>query len=383
MPIKSQLILSAALLLAGPLCAADVPNPLADANGKVVTTPDAWKTNVRGQTLQFFREQVYGVRPVGKPAGYQAKVLREDPLALGGLATLKEIEITFTGPNGSGKIHPVLLIPNSAKVPVPTFLLFGFVNPDPLAEANVRGGWPVKEILARGYATVAFEVSEVDPDRADGFGDGIRAIFGKQPAAADAWGALSAWGWGASRIMDYLTTDPAVDAQRVAVIGHSRCGKAALWCAAEDERFSYVISNNSGCSGAAMARSKQGERVANITSHFPYWFCQNYQQYSNHEERLPIDQHQLLGLIAPRLLYVASATQDDWADGKSEFESCVRAGPVFALFGKTGLESTTLPPPDKALLDGGIGYHMRTGKHDLAVSDWQHYMDFGDKHWKR
>ena len=224
-------------------------------------------------------------------------------------------------------------------------------------------------------------MSEVDPDRADGFGDGVRALFGKPPAAANAWGALSAWGWGASRIMDYLETEPAIDATRVALIGHSRCGKAALWCGAEDPRFSYVISNNSGCSGAALARSKQGERIADITSHFPYWFCANYRQFSHHEERLPIDQHQLLGLIAPRLLYVASATQDDWADGKSEFDSCVRASPVYALFGKTGLQATTLPPPDQALLGGSIGYHMRSGKHDLAVSDWQHYMDFADQHW--
>ncbi|MEI7956272.1 MAG: hypothetical protein WCJ66_13990, partial [Verrucomicrobiota bacterium] len=207
-------------------------------------------------------------------------------------------------------------------------------------------------------------------------------IFGNSPRPANAWGALSAWGWGASRIMDYLETDPAIDANRVAAIGHSRCGKAALWCAAEDTRFTYVISNNSGCSGAALARGKNGEKISDITSHFPYWFCENYRQFSNHEERLPIDQHQLLGLIAPRLLYVASATQDDWAGGKSEFESCVRASPVYALFGKPGIEATNLPPPDQALLAGTIAYHMRSGKHDLAVSDWQHYMDFADKHWK-
>jgi len=381
--MKSHLLCGAAAwLVTGSLHAADIPNPLAGADGNVVTTPQAWLDQVRPRTLQLFREQVYGVRPVDKPAGYQAKLTREDSQALGGMATLKELEITFSGPNGSGKIHPVLLIPNAAKAPAPTFLLFGFSTPDPLAESNIHGAWPVREILARGYATVAFHVSEVDPDRADGFGDGVRAIFGTPPRAADAWGALSAWGWGASRIMDYLQTDPAIDAKRVAVIGHSRCGKAALWCGAEDPRFSYVISNDSGCSGAALARTKQGEKIADITSHFPYWFCQNFQQYRNHEENLPVDQHQLLGLIAPRLLYVASATQDDWADGKSEFDSCVRAGPVYALFGMSGLEAPTLPAPDQALLGGSIGYHMRTGKHDLAVSDWQHYMDFADRHWK-
>jgi hypothetical protein len=383
MLMKSHLVCdSAALLLAGSLTAAGLPNPLATATGQEVTTAAAWQEKVRPQTLQQFREQVYGVRPVEKPAEFHAKVVREDAQALAGTATLKEIEITFTGPNGPGKIHPVLLIPNTAKPPVPTFLLFGFTKPDPLAESNISGGWPVREILARGYASVAFQVSEVDPDRADGFGGGVRALFGAQPRAADAWGALSAWGWGASRIMDYLETDAAIDAKRVAAIGHSRCGKAALWCAAEDPRFSYVISNNSGCGGAAMARTKKGERVVDITTRFPYWFCENYQKYRNHEENLPVDQHQLLGLIAPRLLYVASATQDDWADGESEFEACVRASPVYALFGKTGLASPALPKPDQALLDGSIGYHMRTGKHALTVSDWQHFMDFADKHWK-
>ena len=369
------------LLLIGKLHAAP-PNPLAAADGTVATSALDWREHVRPGTMQQFRETIYGERPVGKPDDFSAKVVREDAEALDGTATMKEIEITFSGPGGSRKFHPLLFIPNAVKGPAPTFVLLGFSKPDPLAEASLKGAWPVKEIIARGYATVAFHVSEVDPDRADGFAEGVRAAFGKEPLAADAWGALSAWGWGASRIMDYLETDKAIDAKRVAVIGHSRCGKAAVWCGAEDERFSYVISNNSGCSGAALARTKQGERVANITTKFPYWFCENYRKYADNEENLPIDQHQLLAMIAPRLLYVASATLDTWADPKSEFESCVLAGPVFKLFGKKGLESETMPAPDQAMLDGGIGYHLRTGKHDLAVSDWQHYMDFADKHWK-
>lgn len=370
------------LLMASPLCPAAIPDPLAGPDGQPVTTAAAWQEQVRPQTLRNFREHVYGVRPVEKPDAFQARVVREDPQALDGTATLKELEITFTAPNGAGKFHPLLLIPNSAKSPAPTFLLFSFTKPDPLSPANIKGAWPVKEILARGYATVAFHISEVDTDRPDGFATGIRALYGKDPLAANAWGAISAWGWAASRTMDYLETDKAIDAKRVAVIGHSRCGKAALWCAAEDLRFTYAISNNSGCTGAALSRTKKGERIADITSHFPYWFCGNYRKYAGHENDLPVDQHQLLGLIAPRLLYVGSATLDDWADGRSEFESCVRASPVFRLLGKDGVGATAMPQPDQALLDGGIGYHIRTGKHELAVSDWQHYMDFADKHWK-
>ena len=182
-------------------------------------------------------------------------------------------------------------------------------------------------------------------------------------------------------MLDYLETDKAINAKHVAIIGHSRAGKAAVWCGAEDERFAMVISNNSGCGGAALARGKEGEKIANITTKFPYWFCGNYRQYADNEDKLPIDQHQLLGLIAPRLLYVASATEDQWADPKAEFKSCVLAGPVYALHGEKALESDIMPPPDKAMMGGTIGYHLRTGKHDLAPSDWQHYMDFADKNW--
>jgi len=375
--LKPALLLT---LSAGAFAATDLPDPLAANDGTVVTTAEAWRNMVRPQTLRIFREQVYGVRPVGKPADFAAKVTREDLRALDGTATLKEIEITFSGPGGKGTIHPVVITPNAAKKPAPAFLLLNFNPSDPLLPKNQSGAWPVREIIARGYAAVAFDFSQVDPDRTDGFKDGVRALFTKAPRDPQAWGALSAWGWAASRILDYLETDKAIDAKHVAVIGHSRAGKAALWCGAEDERFALVISNNSGCAGAAISRTKRGERIANITSHFPYWFCENYRKYADKEGDLEVDQHQLLGLIAPRLLYVASATQDEWADPQSEFQSAVAAGRVYALFGKKGLEADTQPQPDHALLVGCIGYHIRTGKHDLTLSDWQHYMDFADKH---
>lgn len=382
MIVLAHLIRLATLaLLAGSLGAADFPNPLAAADGNPVTTAKAWREQVRPWTMQQFRGQIYGVRPVDQPADYEAKVLRIDSKLFEGAATSKEVEITFSGPGGRGKIRPLVITPNSATKPVGAFLLIGFRAPDPNTPANSKGEWPVREIIARGYAAVAFDFNDADPDRLDGFKESVRAIYGKEPLAEDAWGALSAWGWGASRVMDYLVTDRDVDAKRIAIVGHSRAGKAALWCGAEDERFSLVISNNSGCSGASLARTKQGERITNISTRFPYWFCSNYQKYANNESSLPVDQHQLIGLIAPRLVYVASATEDPWADPKSEFESCVLAGPVFKLLGKKGLESTTMPPPDHAMLAGSIGYHLRTGKHNLERSDWQHFIDFADLHW--
>lgn len=368
-----------ATALAGAALSA-VPDPLALPDGGLASSPEMWRTQVRPLTLRQFREQVYGVRPATQAWNVVTKLRRVDPMALNGSATLKELEITISGPGGAVSIRPVLVIPNAAKSPAATFLVMNFRKPDLDDPENAGGDWPVREIIQRGYATVAFDFNDADPDRVDGFGDGVRGLLGNEPRADNAWGALSAWGWAASRVMDYLQTDPAVDAARVAVVGHSRAGKAALWCGAEDERFSLVISNNSGCGGAAISRTKKGERISNITTKFPHWFSLNFKKYSDREADLPVDQHQLLGLIAPRLLYVASATEDPWADPASEFEACVRVGPVYALFGKNGLATDKAPAPDVALHGGAVGYHLRTGKHDLALSDWVHFMDFADQH---
>jgi hypothetical protein len=246
--------------------------------------------------------------------------------------------------------------------------------------------WPAEALIARGCAAAAFQIDDVDPDRADGFAEGIRAAFGSDTSdtSGDSWGAIAAWAWGASRAMDWLQTVPDIDASRVGVVGHSRGGKAALWCGAQDERFALTISNNSGCTGAALARGKTGERIAAINKSFPYWFCDNYKRFGDHEDDLPVDQHELLALIAPRLLYVASATNDAWADPRGEFRSCLAAEPVYRLFGRRGVVGGDRPPPPETPLpDGAIGYHLRTGDHDLTPYDWERFMDFAERHWGR
>ncbi len=210
----------------------------------------------------------------------------------------------------------------------------------------------------------------------------MHAIF-DQKRSADSWGTIAAWAWGASRAMDYLQTDRDVDAARVAVVGHSRGGKAALWCGAEDERFALVISNDSGSTGAAIARQKKGESVARINSAFPHWFCENYKKYAGKEDELPVDQHELVALMAPRLVYVASASEDSWADPRSEFLACVMAEPVYKLFGLRGVGADQMPRPGAPLHGGSIGYHLRTGGHNLTPYDWDRFLDFADKHMRR
>lgn len=360
----------------------NLPDPLVMSDGTPVKTKQEWALKRRPELLELFRTYVYGRMPVGRPANMRFDV-KVTPDAINGRATRKDIAITFKGSGGEGVITFVIFVPKVSMGPVPSFLLtcdkkLDIDDPD---GENRSEFWPVVDILGRGYGAVLLQRAQIDPDNYDGFKDGVHGIF-DTVRTGDSWGTIAAWAWGASRVMDYLETDRDFDSAKVAIVGQSRGGKTALWAAAEDERFQMAISNNSGCTGAAISRGKHGESVSAINAQFPHWFCGNYHKYGGREDDLPVDQHELLALIAPRFVYVASAAEDSWADPESEFLSCVEASPVYSLFGLDGIAKSTMLEPGNPIYSGSIGYHLRPGGHKLTLYDWTQFMDFADSKWR-
>jgi len=356
-----------------------LPDALTTLDGRKVTNSKLWTKVRRNEILELFRENVYGRVP-NTPYSKSFKVVNEDRNAMGGAATLKQVEITIGAEKGSLVIHLTLFVPNNVPKPVPVYLLIdnrGPGNTDPLRK-TISEFWPAEEVLARGYAIGVYNNADVDPDNFDNFKNGIHALLDKGERSADSWGTLAAWAWGASRCMDYFESDKDINKKKVAVLGHSRGGKAALWAAAEDQRFAMVISNESGCGGAALARRRFGETVARINTAFPHWFCSNYKNWSNNENAMPVDMHMLLALIAPRALYVDCASEDLWGDPKGSYIALYNAVPVFQLFNSDTKIPETMPPLNKQITGGKVGFHIRDGVHDMLLKDWNWFMNMGD-----
>lgn len=389
-------------------------DPLVCTDGTTVTKATEWREKRRPELLRLFEQQIYGRAP-GRPSAMRFEIVSVVTNALGGLATRKEITIWFTGKKDGPSMNLLLYLPKAIQQPAPAFLGLSFngnhaITSEPdvriserwmverkegcvrnnRATEACRGSeasrWPVEKILARGYALATAYYGDLEPDFAEGWKQGVRAALsptGANPTfPPDEWGAISAWAWGLSRALDYLETESRVNAKRVAVVGHSRLGKTALWAGARDERFAIVISNDSGEGGAALARRCFGERTANLNRAFPHWFCGNFKDYSDREDDLPVDQHELIALVAPRPVYVASASEDLWADPLGEFLAAKAAEPVYQLFDRPGLGVDTQPVAERPV-GNFIGYHLRPGKHDLTDYDWTQYLNFADRHFHR
>jgi len=382
-----------------------LPDPLVAADGTRITTAEQWRQKRRPEIVEQFESLVYGSVPPNAPKA-TAELIEGATPALAGKAVRKQIRVAF-GPGADAPAMEILLyLPADAQGPVPVFLGHNFygnhsIHADPgirlskswmrdnadygvvehRATEKARGvrssRWPVEMILARGYGLATVYYGDIDPDFDDGFANGVHALTGK-PGPTE-WGSIATWAWALSRALDYLETDPNVDGEKVIVMGHSRLGKTSLWAGAMDERFAMVVSNDSGAGGAALSRRAFGETVERINISFPHWFSDTFNQYNSNESALPIDQHELIALIAPRPVYVASAEEDQWADPKGEFLSAAHAGPVYELFGKQGL-GTSARPPTESPIHHTIGHHIRRGGHDVTDYDWTQWMDFADKH---
>ncbi|HTV10066.1 MAG TPA: prolyl oligopeptidase family serine peptidase [Candidatus Aquilonibacter sp.] len=397
-------------------------DPLRLNDGKRVTSATEWREERRPQILRLFEENVFGKTPAAATKALtHARVIEHNEHALNGLAVREQVDLTFDpapgvtpSPQVERTMRLLIYVPAKAaaahrRVPLVLGLNFGgnqtvvddpgirpteiwvhpkggeleHVAPPEDSRGKATQEWQVRMLLSRGYGLVTAYYGDIEPDFKDASQYSARNLFGPIDNAPDAWGAIGAWAWSLSRALDYLNLDPLVDASHVAVMGHSRLGKAADWAGAQDARFAAVLSNESGHGGQSIQRRALGETVAHLEHSFPYWFCPNYAKWVGHDAEIPADGNLLLSLIAPRPLYVGSAVGDEWSDPKGEFLSAVSASSVYRLLGKPALAADTPQPPlDHPIgLDGFVAYHERTGKHDVTAFDWEHYLDFLDNRW--
>jgi hypothetical protein len=387
-----------------------LPDPLTFLDGRKVTSKSQWDSERRPELKALFEHYMYGAMPPA-PAAATSKthVLGEYHDFLEGKATLKLVRIE-TGPGPAPQIDLMLVLPNQRRGPVPVFLAINFCgNQDLTSDPRVpltrtwmpdscpgcvnhaatdaaRGSqatnWPLAEIVARGCALAAFYHGDVDSDRADA-SNGVYAWLANGDQAknkpADR-GTIAAWAWGFHRCVDYLMTDSSVDHKRIAAVGHSRNGKAALLAAAFDDRIAIAFPHQAGCGGTAPSRGKSGESVKAINDRFPHWFNSQFKQFNEQPERLPMDQNCLVALCAPRPVLFSCAEGDQWSNPAGQFDVLKAADPAYRLLGVKGISETHMPPLNQRVGDR-LGYFIRPGKHSMTAEDWNIFLQFAEDQW--
>jgi dienelactone hydrolase len=360
-----------------------LPDILKSADGKLVRTKKDWEGWRRREILTLFENNIYGQIPKSYDS-IAYTLVNENKVSMQGKAHLKEVQVEVFNQRKSVKINVVLFVPTHVAKPVPAFVLINNRSKDNIDPArNTKSNfWPAEVVVDAGYAVVAFHVDDLAPDSKETFINGVLQLYPEQLEADNGMRAIGAWAWGASRVMDYLQKDELIDSKKVVLVGHSRGGKASLWAAAQDERFAICVTNCSGNTGAALSRRQFGERIAVINRAFPHWFNTNYKAFNNKESQLPVDQHMLISLIAPRPVYATNASEDLWADPRGTFLSLKNAESVFLLYGLKSALPEAPPAPDNPILQSPIAYHNRKGKHDLTVYDWKNFITFADYHFR-
>jgi len=378
-------------------------------DGRRVTSKTQWFKERRPELQALFQHYMYGQLPP-RPPLVRARLLNQYRDFLGGKATLKLVSLE-TGSANAPRIDLMLIVPNERRSPAPVFLAMNFcgnhaLTDDPrvplargwlyssckgctnnVATDAARGGqmadWPLSRIVERGYALASFCSSDIDSDRKD-VSDGIYAWLASNDPARNNnptnRGSISAWAWGFHRCVDYLVTDPGVDADHIAAVGHSRNGKTALLAAAFDERIALAIPHQAGCGGTAPSRGKIGESVQRINTVFPHWFNAQFKEFDDAPERLPFDQNCLAALCAPRPVLFSNAQEDQWANPSGQFEVLRAAAPVYRFLGVEGLAAKEMPPLGQ-LVDSRLGYYIREGEHSMTAGDWEVFMNFADRQW--
>ncbi|WP_111672335.1 glucuronyl esterase domain-containing protein [Algoriphagus litoralis] len=359
-------------------------DPFVSEKGKLIQTVSEWEKFRRPEIFRLFQDEVYGQIPKDFDK-ISFEVISETANPYPEIADLEEVNITV---ERNGKSHTMRInffLPKTGKGPFPVILLINYLPKYPDGKLADEAFWPVPELIKKGFATASFHAETVAPDLADSFQNGmISTLYPEQIGQANGLKALGAWGWGAMRAMDYFQQHPKVDSKKSILVGHSRTGKAALWASANDPRWAFTYANESGCGGAALSKRKYGETVGAINRRFPHWFADNFQKYNEKEEQLPLDQHLLPGLIAPRAVYYSSAKGDQWADPKGEYLGIQLGSRVASeIYGKKAVFE-----PEFEALEGpvhleSVGYHIREGKHDLTWKDWELFLEFWDFNWKR